>query len=222
MISIFQHMQGGTGAQPLYDFAEKIGVRKLVTVSLNEQHRCPDILQVRGALRAGSAGGVQWERQKSETLHANQRRQCLCLRGHAPAERPAARDERQIRCEPRGRGDGGANRCMAKRGRIRPPALTLHVGELITQDGDAALRESGCHGLHRRVLHPCAGPVRQDEYCPRLAGPIEHSGHAVIRADIYRQPLGIRSAHGLHVTPEAAGRRKERARGVVLAILSTN
>ena len=111
------------------------------------------------------------------------------MRSHAPAERSAAGDERQIRRQSRGLRYSGANRGMAQRGRIRPPALSLHVGELIAQGRDAPLRESRGNTLHGWVLHPHARSVGQDEHRPRGPGSLEQAGYTVGRTDADRQAL---------------------------------
>ena len=86
----------------------------------------------------------------------------LRLRGHAPAERLAAREERHARqraapprrpprAPPRARPSGGS-------GRFEP---RLHVGEVVAQRGDAALGEALGDRGHERMLHARAGAVRE-------------------------------------------------------------
>jgi hypothetical protein len=100
-------------------------------------------------------------RTSARSAHARQRRGRLRLRGHAAAERLAARDERQRGQKLAGGGRGGAHRRLRQPGRVGPLAALLHVGELIAQGGDAARAELVGDGGHERVRHAGARAVRE-------------------------------------------------------------
>src|SRR6185312_1674403 len=78
---------------------------------------------------------------------------------------------------------------MTESGRIRPPALALHVGKLITQRGDATLCKPGRNGLHRSMLHAGTGPMCQNEHRPRRARTLEQCRDPTSRIDFDRQAL---------------------------------
>ena len=195
---MLEHVQGGPLSQVLDDRLEEAQVRERVMTSLNEQQGNADLLKMRGPIRTGLAGRMQWESQKHEPADPREGRLCLRLRSHTTAEGPAAGKQRQIRREPRDRGDRGAHRRLTKRRRIGSSALSLHIGELIAQGGDAPFRESHGNAPHRRMLHARARSVGQDEHRSRRAGASEQPGHAMLCADIDGQALIRRSSHSGH------------------------
>lgn len=195
MVRLLEEVQRSAGAQAVHDALEQIELRQLVTRALKETHRDVDLLKVRGAIGARLSCRMQREGQKDQSADPRQRDLCLRLRGHPAAERSAAGEERQIRCEPRSLHHGGANRRLAKGGRVRPPAPALHVGELITQRGYATLRQAVCDGLQRRMLHSRTRSVGQNEHGPGRVRPVEQAGHPLICADLDRQALIPLSRH---------------------------
>jgi hypothetical protein len=88
--------------------------------------------------------------------HPWQRDLDLRLRRHAGTEALASRDERLRRHQARGRPHCG----VSYGSRIRALRTSLHLGELVTQRGDAALIEALAHRGHERVLHSGTGTVR--------------------------------------------------------------
>ncbi len=89
MIGILEHVQGGPLSQVLDHRLKEAQVRERVMTSLNEQQRNADLLKVRGPIRTGLAGSMQWESQKHEPADPRERSLCLCLRSHTTAEGPA-------------------------------------------------------------------------------------------------------------------------------------
>ncbi len=220
MICTLQHVKSGTDTQKRDNWSEQSWLREVIPTSLNEQHGDPHLLKVRSAFRARSARGMQRERQEHQSADPWQRSLCLRLRSHASAKRPAPRDERQIRCQACGLRNGSTNRRVTQRGRIRPLAPFLPVGELITQRGDAALGEPGCNGLHRRMLHSRAGPVRQNEEGACVGRAVEQRRDALVRTDIEGQALASHQSPRTESTFSASRQRAQRARNGLLSRVS--
>src|SRR5580698_11124281 len=133
MVGILQQFQGSALAQSLYDILQGLQVRECIARALKKQHRDFHLEEVLGALVRGAIGGMQRKGEECESSYAGERGERLRLGGHASAERPAARDERQIGGKPGRLSDGCTNRRMTQRGLIRTPGAAFHVGELIAE-----------------------------------------------------------------------------------------
>src|SRR5947199_5882659 len=90
-------MQRGPLTESLHHWAQQRQVGELVPVPLEKQHRDPHLRQMLRALVVRSPGRMQWEAEEHEPPHARERLLRLSRGRHTPAERLAARDERQSR-----------------------------------------------------------------------------------------------------------------------------
>ena len=106
---------------------------------------------------------MQWKAEEREARDAVERRSRLRLRGHPPAERLAAGDQRHVRQLPPCFGDCGAHRRMRDLGRINTLPAFLHVGKLVAQARDAALGQPGSRRRHERMRHARARAMREHE-----------------------------------------------------------
>src|SRR6266545_3197183 len=96
------------------------------------------------ALAGRAPRRMQREPEEDQPSHARERRRRLRLRGHAPAERLSAGEQRKLWYKTGGFSYGGADGGMREFGRVRPlAAALLHVEELVAQGRDATLGKLG-------------------------------------------------------------------------------
>ena len=92
-----------------------------VVGALREKHRLRDLAQVRGALAAGLAGGVQREAEEHDAARGRE----FCARGdlrsHAATERFAACEQRQLARAARGLRERRAHSAVQHRRRVETP-----------------------------------------------------------------------------------------------------
>ena len=189
MIGLLHDMQRRQASEAFHDRLEQAHFGETVARALQEQHRDPDVGKVRGPRDRRLARRVQRETQKGKSANAGQRRDRLRLRGHAAAERFAARDQRQSGTASRGFRDGGPHRRMRDRRRIGPLAALLHVRELVAQGRDAAVAQAGCNRLHEWMGHPGAGAVGKHETGARILRPQQQRGDGGCVLDVQLQAL---------------------------------
>src|SRR6476660_3104945 len=96
MVGLSKQFQRRAAAERGAEWPDLIRHRKLVTCSLQEQHRNRHLEQMLAALLRRLAGSMQRESQECETTNARKRRKGLCLRGHAAPERFSAGEQRQL------------------------------------------------------------------------------------------------------------------------------
>jgi len=101
-------------------------------------------------------------------------------RGHAPAHRLAADDQRPARPERRDRGHVLRLERLGPRRRLgaRRRAAAGHVVELEAGDAQACFCQSLGDRGHRRRIHRCSGAVRQQD---RMLGPVRSVDQEVRR-----------------------------------------
>jgi hypothetical protein len=133
-----------------------------ISGSLQEKHRDVYIIKMSSALLRRLPGGVQWKAEKGEATDILQRDFRLRLGAHSAPERPAARDERNIRQMSRGLCHGGTHGSMSHRGRIGPLQALLHVGELKPQRGDISFGQSHRNSIQEGVYHSRSCAMRQN------------------------------------------------------------
>ena len=120
---------------------------------------------------------------KKASPDAGKRRVRLRLRRHAPAKGFSAGDQRQSRAASRGFRDRGAHRGMRDGRRIGPLAALFHVGKLVAQRRDAAFGKARRNRFHRRMPHPRARAMGEDETGARLFRPHHQRRHCAGAAD---------------------------------------
>jgi len=76
-----------------------------------------------------------------------------------------------------GKGNGGADRGMRERRRVRPFAALLHVRKLVAERGDPPRGESPGDRLHEGVVHAGAGAMREDKARRRGDRTVEPRGN---------------------------------------------
>ena len=114
-----------------------------------------DVGQVRRALDRRLAGRVQREAEEDQPAHARQRRRGLRLRGHPPAERLAAGEQRQSRRQPRRRRTAARTAAWASAG---GPAGSSRAP--CTETGSAASRRRARRApRRRRAMNGCVIPA---------------------------------------------------------------
>ena len=96
----------------------------------HEQHRRRDAVEVIGAGDRGRARGVEREAEEGEAAQPGDRGLGVGLRGHPPTHRLAAREQRQVGRERRGK--------LA--GRARQRELMPHASARVEQDGGGERR----------------------------------------------------------------------------------
>src|SRR5690606_3974801 len=91
------------------------------------------------------------------------------------------------RCEFRGFGNGGADRGVAKPGRVGTPRAALHVGKLVPERCDAADVEFRCQRLEEGVVHAGPGTVGKHKTTRRTTGELQDGGDGarVVNPDRY-------------------------------------
>jgi hypothetical protein len=121
---------------------------------------------------------MQRKAHQHDAAHPGKRSGGLRLRRHAPAERLAAREQRQAGPFARRVRHCGPHGGLRHGGRIRPLAAFLEVGEQEAQRRDAALRQAGRAGRHERMVHAGAGAVREHVAGLGVRRRIEQGGDA--------------------------------------------
>ena len=116
VVGVVEDLERRQRPEPIDDRADQIEPGELVAGALQEQHRHVDRGEMRGALGARLAGGMQGEADEHEAAHSRQCGTGLGLRRHPPAEGFAACEQRQA-CSKRCRfGDRGPDRGCAAPG----------------------------------------------------------------------------------------------------------
>src|SRR5438045_1463017 len=95
MISLVDRHQRGTETQPGNDRTPQLELRQFVLCALDEEHRYLNLGKVIRARTRRLARRMQRKPKEDQTLDLRQRLDRLGLRGHARAERLAAREEPQ-------------------------------------------------------------------------------------------------------------------------------
>ncbi len=195
MIASFNHMQRRLPSETFDDRFEQVQFSKRIAGALQEQHRNPDVGEMRSAVGRGFSCRMQRKTQKRESANARQWCNRLCLRGHAGTEGFAARDQRHFRTAPSGFGDCGTNGGMGDGRRIRPLAPFLHVGKLIAQGCDLAFGETGRDCLHKGMRHSGAGAMGNHKTRTCARRPDQQARDGVGVPDFDRDLFGL---HGFH------------------------
>ena len=125
------------------------------------------------------------------------RRNRLRLRGHAAAERSAARDQAQRGAASPGFGHRGAHGGVRNRRRVGPLAALFHVGKLIAQRRHAAFGEALGGGLHGGMGHSGPCPMGKDKARARIGGADQQRGDRARIADRDLELLRTDDFHGL-------------------------
>jgi hypothetical protein len=154
-----------------------------VSRALQEEHRDPHLEEVLAAIGGGAPSRVQGKTEKGQAADLWQGRRGLRLRGHAPTEGPAARDEGKSRCQPGGLGHRGPHGGMGKARRIGPLRALLHVRELIAQARDASAGELSRDRFQERVPHACSGAVSEHEAGSSVRRTYEQAGDGTRAVD---------------------------------------
>ena len=136
-----EQLERRASAERLANRFELIQRRERIARTLQEEHRNVHIEKMFGAILRRATRRMQRKAEEGQPAHAGQRRLRLRLRGHPAAERLAAGDERQPRQQIERRRYRGAHRCLRDVRRIGTPCAIFHVGKLIAQRGNAALRQ---------------------------------------------------------------------------------
>ena len=195
MIGALKQMQRRARSQAFDDRLEQAQFRQRIARALQEQHRDFDIGEMLGAVAGRLSGRMQRKTEKREPANAGQGRKRLRLRRHSPAERSAARDQRQRGTASPGFRHGGANGRMRHRRRIGPLAAFFHVGKLIAQRRNAAFGEASRNRFHRRMGHAGAGAVREHVTRARLRRLDQQGGDLLTRADLNSKRLRANGCH---------------------------
>ena len=163
-----------------------------------------DVREVRRAVVRRLAGRVQREGEEHQAAHAVQRRERLGLRGHAPAERPAAGEQRRRPRAAQRLGGGRPHRGVGDRRRIDPLAALLHVRELIAKRRDAALGSPSAIAAIDLWVMPAPAPCASTRQARRPA-----SRAALPEAPSTRRSRALRSATEIASRVRACHRRDD-------------
>src|SRR5262249_38105323 len=111
MVGRWKKFEGSTCAKLFDEGFQQFQLSKLVATALQEEHRDLYLEQVLCPLCRRLARRMQGKAQENKTLHAEERRCGLRLRGHPTAKGFAAREQWQFRNQPGSRDhrrvDGG-------------------------------------------------------------------------------------------------------------------
>ena len=165
MIRVLDDVEGGA-RQFLEHSSEQIQLRQVVARSLQEEHGEVRLAQVRRALDAGPLCRMEGKADEAEAEHPGERAGRLGLRGHAPAEGLASREE--------GQPMRGAGRHRLAHARVQDfcrvdAAPTFrHVGEVVAKGRHPLPGERVRERLQERMAHAGARPVSEDEEAERV------------------------------------------------------
>ncbi len=163
MIGLRDELEDGSGTKGPDGVLKKVKIGEGVPGTLKKQHGDGDLRKM-GCTRHGRLPRrMEWKREEDETSHAGKRAHCLSLRGHAPAEGAASREQRQACGPPLRLGDGGAHGRVRRVRRVGPPASTLHERKLVAERGDAKVGQPVGERRHGAVRHPRARSMGEDE-----------------------------------------------------------
>lgn len=146
-----------------HDFRDQQGIGELVLATLQEKHWECYGRKVSCPLCGWLARGMKRESEKHHPPDVRQRRDRLCLRGHAPAERSAADKQRRIRALLSRRMDGSTDSRMGHCRPIRSRRAELHIGKLVAQGCDSPVEQRPSDRLHEGVVHAGTCPVSENQ-----------------------------------------------------------
>src|SRR5439155_22134570 len=153
MIRILKQLESCALTELFAERLQKLHAREIITSPLQEEHRYLHIEQVLSALLRWLAGWMKRESEKHKAAHSGQTRCRLRLRRHSAAEGFAAGKKSkfgtQLGCFRYRRADCGMSQFRS----VRPFRALLHVGKLIPQCGNAALRKPVRGRGHERMRH---------------------------------------------------------------------
>jgi len=99
MIGALHQVQRRASAQLGHERSEQVELGELIASALYEEHRDADIQQMRRTVGTGPTRRMQWKGEEHESSNLRKGRLRLRLGRHSTAERSAARDEGQARCQ---------------------------------------------------------------------------------------------------------------------------
>ena len=180
MVGVREQLESGAGAEFRCEGFEEAEFGEVIAGALKEKHGNLHVEEVLGSVIRGAARGMQGESKEDQATDAGERRIGLGLGGHAATEGFASGEESETGCAASRLRDGAANGGMSSFRRIGSPAACLHVKELVTEGGNAALGEAFGNGCEKRVLHagPCA--MGEDEAGSRVRRDLQQTGDRAV------------------------------------------